>query len=106
MDTKAINALETALEQIWDIARRFGLDPFATHFEMVPATIMYEVGAYGLPRRVSHWTGGKGECRMKPQYDYGRSKIYEMVINSNPSSAFLRETNSVLQNKLVTAHVL
>src|SRR5690242_10374155 len=106
MDTKAINALETALEQIWEIARRFGLDPFATHFELVPATIMYEFGAYGLPGRFSHWTFGKGYYRMKTQYDYGLSKIYEMVINSNPSYAFLMESNSVLQNKLVIAHVL
>src|SRR4051794_26285582 len=106
MDTKAIAALEAALEEIWDIARRFGLDPFATHFELVPAMIMYEFGAYGLPGRFSHWTFGKGYYRMKTQYDYGLSKIYEMVINSNPSYAFLMETNSVLQNKLVIAHVL
>ncbi|MBI3964132.1 MAG: SpoVR family protein, partial [Chloroflexi bacterium] len=32
--------------------------------------------------------------------------IYELVINTNPSYAFLLEGNSVLQNKLVIAHVL
>jgi stage V sporulation protein R len=39
-------------------------------------------------------------------YDYGLSKIYELVINTNPAHAFLVDTNSVLQNKVVAAHVL
>jgi stage V sporulation protein R len=39
-------------------------------------------------------------------YDFGLSKIYEVVINSNPSYAFLLETNSPIQNKMVIAHVL
>src|SRR5262249_1587090 len=44
--------------------------------------------------------------RMRMMYDFGLSKIYEVVINSNPSYAFLLDTNSILQNKLVIAHVL
>jgi stage V sporulation protein R len=39
-------------------------------------------------------------------YDFGLYKIYEVVINSNPSYAFLFETNSPTQNKMVIAHVL
>src|SRR2546430_8037714 len=105
-DAAYVADLENAIEKIWVIARRMGLDPYPVNFELVPATIMYEFGAYGLPGRFSHWSFGKGYYRMKTQYDYGLSKIYEMVINSNPSFAFLMETNSVLQNKLVIAHVL
>src|SRR3712207_9322801 len=44
--------------------------------------------------------------RMKTMYDFGLSKIYEVVINTNPSYGFLLETNSPVQNKLVMAHVL
>ncbi|GAC42762.1 uncharacterized conserved protein [Paenibacillus popilliae ATCC 14706] len=40
------------------------------------------------------------------QYDFGLSKIYELVINSNPCYAFLLEGNSLIQNKLIVAHVL
>ncbi|MBI3976699.1 MAG: SpoVR family protein [Chloroflexi bacterium] len=98
--------LETATGMIWDIARRLGLDPFPTHFEIVPAAIMYEFGAYGLPGRFSHWTHGKAYHQMKTMYDYGLSKIYELVINANPCYAFLMDSNTVLQNKLVIAHVL
>lgn len=43
---------------------------------------------------------------MKTHYDYNLGRIYEMVINSNPCYAFLLEGNSVVQNKMVMAHVL
>ena len=67
---------------------------------------MYEFGAYGLPGRFSHWTHGQAYHQMKTMYDYGLTKIYELVINTNPCYAFLLEANSLLQNKLVVAHVL
>jgi stage V sporulation protein R len=106
MDTDDIKALEEAVAPIWEIAQGLGLDPFPVHYELVPASIMYEFGSYGLPGRFSHWSHGKMYNRMKTQYDYGLSKIYELVINTNPSYAFLMDGNSVLQNKLVMAHVL
>jgi stage V sporulation protein R len=106
MEDREIRELEKALEQIWDVAQRFGLDPFPTRFEIVPATVMYEIGSYALPGRYSHWTFGKAYHRMKTMYDFGLSKIYEVVINTNPSYGFLLETNSPVQNKLVMAHVL
>src|ERR1044071_8475460 len=107
MVDKEVRELERAVEQIWDIAtNRFGLDPFPVRFEIVPATVMYEVGSYALPGRYSHWTFGKAYHKMKTMYDFGLSKIYEVVINSNPSYAFLLENNSLIQNKLVIAHVL
>lgn len=106
-DDREVKELELATEQIWEIAtRKFGLDPFPVNFEIVPATVMYEIGSYALPGRYSHWTFGKAYHRMKMMYDFGLSKIYEVVINSDPSYGFLLETNSLTQNKLVIAHVL
>ena len=101
-----IRDLEASVEQIWEVARGFGLDPYPTNFEIVPATVMYEVGSYALPGRYSHWTFGKAYHRMKTMYDFGLSKIYEVVINTNPAYGFLLETNSPIQNKMVIAHVL
>ncbi len=106
MHDREIRDLEKSLEQIWEVARHFGLDPFPTRFEIVPASVMYEIGSYALPGRYSHWTFGKAYHRMKTMYDFGLSKIYEVVINTNPSYGFLLETNSPVQNKLVMAHVL
>src|SRR3990172_11950560 len=105
MDTD-LAALQTTIEEIWDTAQRLGLDPYPTHFEIVPAAIMYEFGAYGLPGRFSHWTHGKAYQEMKTMYDYGLSKIYELVINTNPCYGFLMDSNSLIQNKLVVSHVL
>ncbi len=100
-----IERLRDAIDCAWDEARKFGLDPFPTHFELVPASIMYEFASYGIPGRFSHWTYGKAYYRQKMQYDLGLSKIYEMVINTNPSYAFLMEMNDLLQNTFVAAHV-
>lgn len=105
--TKAENLeLEKSIDHIWQIAHEFGLDPFSVHFSLVPSHIMYELGAYGLPGRFSHWTHGKAYHQMKTIYDYGLSKIYEMVINTDPADAFLLEGNKLVQNKLTAAHVL
>ena len=59
-----------------------------------------------MPTRFSHWSFGKSFHRMKTQYDLGLSKIYELVINSDPCYAFLLDGNSLIQNKLIVAHVL
>ncbi len=98
--------LEKALSEIWDIAEEFGLDPFPTNFEIIPPNIMTELGSYGIPNRFSHWTFGREYRKMKTMYDWGLSKIYELVINSNPSQAFLLENNPPIENKFVMAHVL
>ncbi|MBI2303334.1 MAG: SpoVR family protein [Chloroflexi bacterium] len=103
---KELATLEKAIEEIWQVEQRMGLDPFPMHFEVVPPTIMYEFGAYGLPGHYSHWTHGKAYHQMKTLYDYGLSKIYELVINANPCYAFLLGGNSLIQNKLVIAHAM
>jgi stage V sporulation protein R len=100
-----IERLRDSIDCAWEEAIKFGLDPFPTHFELVPATIMYEFASYGLPGRFSHWTHGKSYYRQKMHYDFGLSKIYEMVVNTNPSYAFLMEMNDLLQNTFVAAHV-
>lgn len=98
--------LERAIEEITEVARGFGLDFFPMRYEICPADIIYTFGAYGMPTRFHHWSFGKSFHRMKMQYDFGLSKIYELVINSNPCYAFLLEGNSLIQNKLIVAHVL
>ena len=102
---RELECLRDSIDAAWDQARKFGLDPFPTHFELVPASIMYEFASYSLPGRFSHWTFGKAYYRQKMQYDLGLSKIYEMVVNTNPSYAFLMEMNNMLQNTFVAAHV-
>lgn len=100
------NALEKAISEITEIASGFGLDFYPMRYEICPADIIYTFGAYGMPTRFSHWSFGKQFFKMKLHYDLGLSKIYELVINSNPCYAFLLDSNSLIQNKLIVAHVL
>ncbi|WP_407925682.1 SpoVR family protein [Chengkuizengella marina] len=98
--------LEKAIEKIVEIAKEFQLDFYPMRYEICPSDIIYTFGAYGMPTRFSHWSFGKTFHKMKMQYDLGLSKIYELVINSNPCYAFLLDGNSLIQNKLIVAHVL
>ncbi|MDV2886844.1 MULTISPECIES: SpoVR family protein [Alkalihalophilus] len=98
--------LEYAIAEITEIAEGFGLDFYEMRYEICPAEIIYTFGAYGMPTRYSHWSFGKQFHKMKLQYDLGLSKIYELVINSDPCYAFLLDSNSLIQNKLIVAHVL
>ncbi|HET7627347.1 MAG TPA: SpoVR family protein [Bacillales bacterium] len=104
--TRQHDELSYAIDEISEIADHFGLDYYPMRFEIVPADILYTFGAYGMPTRYSHWSFGKQFHRMKLQYDLGMSKIYELVINSDPCYAFLLDTNSLIQNKMIIAHVL
>ncbi|MEI7025931.1 SpoVR family protein [Paenibacillus sp. y28] len=106
MKQEDIRQLERAIDEITEIASGFGLDFYPMRYEICPADIIYTFGAYGMPTRFSHWSFGKTFHRMKTQYDFGLSKIYELVINSNPCYAFLLDGNSLVQNKLIVAHVL
>ncbi|SDC23494.1 SpoVR family protein [Shouchella lonarensis] len=98
--------LRQAIGEITEIARGFGLDFYEMRYEVCPSDIIYTFGAYGMPTRYSHWSFGKQYHKMKLEYDLGLSKIYELVINSDPCYAFLLDSNSLIQNKLIVAHVL
>ena len=88
------------------LARRAGLNPFETYFEVIPLDIMHEIAAYGLPTRAQHWSYGKVYNHHKIHGEMGLSKIYEIVLNNAPCYAFLLDSNSEVENLLVAAHVL
>lgn len=106
MNETETKQLSKALETIHETAARFGLDGFEMRYEICPADVLYTFGAYGMPARFNHWSFGKAFHRMKTQYDYNLSRIYELVINSDPCYAFLLDSNSLLQNQVIAAHVL
>ena len=57
---------------------------------------MNEVAAFGgFPTRYPHWRFGMDYEQLSKSYEYGLSKIYEMVINNNPAYAYLLEGNSL-----------
>ena len=92
--------------EIEGYAREFGLDFFETIFELVSYDEMNMVAAYGgFPTRSPHWRWGMEYEQLSKSYEYGLSKIYELVINNEPCYAYLLEGNAEVDQKLVMAHV-
>src|SRR2546423_4840647 len=98
--------LRALQEEIEGYARAYGLDCYDTVFEVLDAEELNEVAAYGgFPTRYPHWSFGMSYEQLKKGYDYGLSKIYEMVINNDPCYAYLMRCNHTVDQKLVMAHV-
>lgn len=92
--------------EIRGYAEEFGLDCYETIFEMVSEEEMNMVAAYGgFPTRYPHWKWGMEFDSLSKSHTYGLSKIYELVINTDPCYAYLMEGNSIVEQKLVMAHV-
>lgn len=93
-------------DQIRKYAEDFGLDFFETIFEMVDSDQINSLAAYGgFPVRYPHWRFGMDYDQLSKGYEWGMQKIYEMVINTDPSYAYLVRGNSLVEQKLVMAHV-
>jgi stage V sporulation protein R len=93
-------------EKIEKVARGYGLDFFDTIFEMVDSDLVNSLAAYGgFPVRYPHWRWGMDYDQLSKGYTWGTSKIYEMVINTDPAIAYLVKGNSDVEQKLVMAHV-
>ncbi len=105
-DTRLTAELRRLQLEIEGYAREYGLDFFETIFEVLDADDLNEVAAYGgFPTRYPHWSFGMQYEELKKSYEYGLSKIYEMVINNDPCYAYLMRCNHVVDQKLVMAHV-
>ena len=105
-DTRLPPHLFDIQREIEGYARGFGLDFYETIFEVLGYDEINMVAAYGgFPNRYPHWRFGMEYEQLSKGYEYGLSKIYEMVINNNPSYAYLLESNMDVDQKLVMAHV-
>ncbi len=105
-DTNLPPHLRSLQEEIEGYAREYGLDFFRTIFEVIDADDLNEIAAYGgFPTRYPHWSFGMSYEELRKGYDYGLSKIYEMVINNDPCYAYLMRSNHTVDQKLVMAHV-
>lgn len=98
--------LEDWRQKIEALAKGYGLDFFETIFEMCTYEEINMIASYGgFPTRYPHWRWGMEYIQMQTSYEYGLSKIYEMVINTDPSYAYLLDNNLVVDQKLVMSHV-
>ncbi len=102
-----LDDLERWNERIVKLVERFGLDPYDQEFEICDHEDMLSYMVYsGMPAHYPHWSYGKNFEKTKTLYDYGVSGLpYEMVINSNPSIAYLMRDNTLALQVLTIAHV-
>ncbi len=102
-----VKDLEYWDEKIREKVEEVGLSCFPQEFEVCDHEQMLGYMAYsGMPAHYPHWSYGKSYEKLKTLYDYGVSGLpYEMVINANPSLAYLMHGNSLCLQILTIAHV-
>lgn len=107
MTTHTVEDLQRWNEQIVKLVRRFGLDSYPQEFEICDHEEMLSFMVYsGMPSHYPHWSHGKSYEKFKTLYDYGVTGLpYEIVINANPSIAYLMRDNTLALQILTIAHV-
>jgi stage V sporulation protein R len=99
--------VEAALERVFPVAERFGLDPGHVHFDIVPSAMVQTLASSGgLPVRYGHWSFGKARQRLQTAFDFRMTQIYELVLNHVPAYAFIDQSCSKAQVLMIAAHVL
>ena len=98
--------LEVFDNNICDIAKQHQLDWFPIVYE---ACDYYEMighmSYHGMPSHYGHWSYGKSFERTHQRYNMGMEGLpYELIINSNPSIAYLMRENPLYLQVLIMAH--
>ena len=105
-NTRLTPELQAAWEEIEGYAKNYGLDFYPIIYEVLDYRTLYETAALGgFPTRYPHWRFGMEFDQLIKGHVYLGSTIYEMVINTNPSYAYLLEGNELVTQKMVMAHV-
>ncbi|MBI2041856.1 MAG: SpoVR family protein [Candidatus Nealsonbacteria bacterium] len=93
--------------EIERLAKQKGLQFPMTVFELVDIEEMSEIAAYhGFPTVPHHWRYGEESLRVKKQHRYGLGRYYELVIGTLPVYGYLMDSNSIVTQKSVIAHVI
>lgn len=93
-------------KKICAIAKQEGLDWYEIAYETCDYFEMIGNMAYhGMPSHFSHWSYGKSFERTHFMYNAGQEGLpYELIINSNPSIAYLMVENPLYLQVLIMAH--
>lgn len=101
---RLIEEWQAEIEQI--VKEICPLDFFPQRFELVNLQELQVILAReGFPRRYEHYRFGQNYESQSTRDTYGLGRTYELVINTNPCVAYLLDTNSVMETRVVMAHV-
>jgi len=99
--------LEVLLPTIFKAVRDYGCDYYDSIIEVLKDDEISEIVAYnGFPIRYPHWRFGMTYEEFQTQYELGISRIYELVINTDPSHIYCLSSNTLVDNVMVIAHAL
>tara|TARA_Y100000310_G_scaffold188615_1_gene188571 strand:- start:2204 stop:3511 length:1308 start_codon:yes stop_codon:yes gene_type:complete len=106
MSNWVVSDLQRWDDKICRVAEDFGLDWFPIDYEIIDYQEMLGAMAYtGIPTHYRHWSHGKEYERTHTLYNMGQTGLpYEMIINSNPSIAYLMRENQLYIHILTMAH--
>lgn len=92
--------------RIIDIAKEYGLDWYEISYEICDYYEMIgHMSYHGMPSHYNHWSFGKSFERTNQMYNLGLSGLpYELIINSDPSIAYLMRQNPLYLQILIMAH--
>lgn len=101
-----LSDLEDWDARICSIAKGHGLDWFDIEYEFIDYYSMIGAMAFhGLPSHFNHWSFGKSFERTHHMYNVGMEGLpYELIINSNPSIAYMMRENPLYLQVLIMAH--
>lgn len=108
MSDWTINELYEWDEKICAIAHKFNLNWHPVVYEICDYYEMIgHMSYHGMPSHYQHWSFGKSFERTQQSYNAGSSGLpYELIINSNPSIAYLMRENPMFLQILIMAHCL
>ena len=86
----------------------YGLDYNEPQIELIGAEQMLDAySSVAMPVMYDHWSFGKSFIKNTKAYEKGQMGLaYEVVINTNPTIAYLMEDNSMTMQTLVLAHAV
>jgi len=97
--------------QEWDdnickLAKELSLDWYPINYEICDYYEMIgHMSYHGMPSHYQHWSYGKSFERTHQMYNLGAEGLpYELIINSNPSIAYLMRQNPLYLQILIMAH--
>lgn len=107
MNKSEMSRLIKIEERIYQIAEEMGLEYCPIEFDIVPNKKMIELMAYLLPGNISNWKYGRDYERIRTMYEKSNYNLpLEMVVNTDPSRAYLMKENTFALQALVMAHVV
>lgn len=93
--------------KILKAVKDFGCDPYDSILEFLTYDEISEIASFsGFPVRYPHWKFGMEYEQMSRGFEFNMYRIFEMVINNDPSIIYCLDSNTYTDHVTVIAHAL